>query len=157
MESKVLAVFKTNCGEFTVELYSKQAPITVKNFISLATAGFYNNTIFHRVIADFMIQGGDPEGTGFGGSEETIPDEFAPGLDFNEPGVLAMANAGPNTGSSQFFVTVAPTPWLLRHHSIFGKVVENYDIVELISKTPTDGLDKPIETVVLEQVEIINK
>ena len=104
-----------------------------------------------------MIQGGDPQGTGFGGSDEMIPDEFGPGLDFSEPGVLAMANAGPNTGSSQFFVTVVPTPWLQNHHSIFGKVVENYDVVEAISKTATDFRDKPLEDVVLDTIEIVEK
>ena len=98
-----------------------------------------------------MIQGGDPQGTGFGGSDEMIPDEFGPGLDFNEPGVLAMANAGPNTGSSQFFVTVVPTPWLQNHHSIFGKVVEK------ISHVKTDFRDKPLEDVVVETIQIVEK
>lgn len=156
-DTKTYAVFKTNCGDFTVELFAQQAPITVENFIKLATSGFYDKTIFHRIIADFMIQGGDLEGTGFGGSEETIPDEFAPDLNFNEPGMLAMANAGPNTGSSQFFVTVVPTPWLFRHHSIFGKVVEQYEVVEKISKVKTDAMDKPVSDVLLETVQIITK
>jgi len=104
-----------------------------------------------------MIQGGDPTGTGCGGSKQTIPDEFGPGLDFSEPGVLAMANAGPNTGSSQFFVTVVPTPWLQNHHSIFGKVVKDYDVVEGISKVKTNFADKPLEDVVLNTVKIVTE
>lgn len=117
-EKKLLAHFDTNQGTFTIELFPDKAPITVANFRKLAESKFYDGTIFHRIIANFMIQGGDPQGTGFGGSDETIPDEFGEGLDFSQPGVLAMANAGPNTGSSQFFVTVVPTPWLQNHHSI---------------------------------------
>ncbi|WP_289001548.1 peptidylprolyl isomerase [uncultured Megasphaera sp.] len=150
-ENKVYAVFKTNNGDFTVELFPDKAPITVENFRKLAESNFYDGTIFHRIIGDFMIQGGDPQGTGFGGSDEMIPDEFGPGLDFNEPGVLAMANAGPNTGSSQFFVTVVPTPWLQNHHSIFGKVVEK------ISHVKTDFRDKPLEDVVVETIQIVEK
>ena len=103
-----------------------------------------------------MIQGGDPEGTGYGGSDEMIPDEFDPSLTFAEPGVLAMANAGPNTGSSQFFVTVVPTPWLQNHHSIFGKVVKNYDVVEALSQVPTNRFDRPLDDVVLETVAIMD-
>ena len=156
-ENKVYAVFKTNNGDFTVELFPDKAPITVENFRKLAESNFYDGTIFHRIIGDFMIQGGDPQGTGFGGSDEMIPDEFGPGLDFNEPGVLAMANAGPHTGSSQFFVTVVPTPWLQNHHSIFGKVVENYDVVEKISHVKTDFRDKPLEDVVVETIQIVEK
>ena len=156
-ENKVYAVFKTNNGDFTVELFPDKAPITVENFRKLAESNFYDGTIFHRIIGDFMIQGGDPQGTGFGGSDEMIPDEFGQGLDFNEPGVLAMANAGPNTGSSQFFVTVVPTPWLQNHHSIFGKVVENYDVVEKISHVKTDFRDKPLEDVVVETIQIVEK
>ncbi|WP_301860444.1 peptidylprolyl isomerase [uncultured Megasphaera sp.] len=150
----VYAVFQTNRGDFTVQLFPEQAPITVANFKKLAESGFYDGTIFHRVIQDFMIQGGDPEGTGFGGSDEMIPDEFDPSLTFAEPGVLAMANAGPNTGSSQFFVTVVPTPWLQNHHSIFGKVVKDYDVVEGISRVKTNRADKPLEDVVLNTVKI---
>ena len=150
-ENKVYAVFKTNNGDFTVELFPDKEPITVENFRKLAESNFYDGTIFHRIIGDFMIQGGDPQGTGFGGSDEMIPDEFGPGLDFNEPGVLAMANAGPNTGSSQFFVTVVPTPWLQNHHSIFGKVVEK------ISHVKTDFRDKPLEDVVVETIQIVEK
>lgn len=153
-DNKTYAVFKTNHGDFTVELFAEKAPITVENFVKLAKDKFYDGTIFHRIIADFMIQGGDQTGTGRGGSEQTIPDEFGQGLDFSQPGILAMANAGPNTGSSQFFVTVVPTPWLQNHHSIFGKVVKNYDVVEKISGVQTDFADKPLEDVVLNTVEI---
>lgn len=156
-DNKTYAVFQTNRGDFTVELFADKAPITVENFVNLAKSGFYDGTIFHRIIADFMIQGGDPTGTGCGGSKQTIPDEFGPGLDFSEPGVLAMANAGPNTGSSQFFVTVVPTPWLQNHHSIFGKVVKDYDVVEGISRVKTDFSDKPLEDVVLNTVKIVTE
>lgn len=156
-DNKTYAVFQTNRGDFTVELFADKAPITVENFVNLAKSGFYDGTIFHRIIADFMIQGGDPTGTGCGGSKQTIPDEFGLGLDFSEPGVLAMANAGPNTGSSQFFVTVVPTPWLQNHHSIFGKVVKDYDVVEGISRVKTDFADKPLEDVVLNTVKIVTE
>ena len=107
MADTVYAVFKTNHGDFTVELFPDKAPITVANFRKLAESGFYDGTIFHRIIPQFMIQGGDPEGTGYGGSDEMIPDEFDPSLTFAEPGVLAMANAGPGTNGSQFFIVQA--------------------------------------------------
>ncbi len=148
------ATFNTNMGTFKVRLYGSKAPITVKNFEYLVKQGFYKGLTFHRVIDGFMIQGGDPEGTGFGGSNNMIPDEFAPGLTFAEPGILAMANAGPNTGRSQFFITVIPTPWLQNHHSIFGKVIENYDVVERISKVKTNSADRPLNDVVLESLSI---
>ena len=149
-----IATIKTNHGDMRIKLFPEHAPKTVANFIALSKDGYYDGVIFHRIIKDFMIQGGDPEGTGFGGSDEMIPDEFAPGLTFAEPGILAMANAGPNTGSSQFFITVVPTPWLQNHHSIFGKVVENYDVVEKISRVKTSGADRPVQDVVLESVVI---
>ena len=151
------ATIKTNHGDIVVQLFPEQAPKTVENFVALAEKGYYNGVIFHRVIPEFMIQGGDPTGTGCGGSKQTIPDEFGPGLDFSEPGILAMANAGPNTGSSQFFVTVVPTPWLQNHHSIFGKVVKDYDVVEGISRVKTDFSDKPLEDVVLNTVKIVTE
>jgi peptidyl-prolyl cis-trans isomerase len=154
MADTLYAHFKTSEGDFTVELFADKSPITVDNFKKLADNKFYDGTIFHRVIKDFMIQGGDPEGTGFGGSNNMIPDEFAPGLTFAEPGILAMANAGPNTGRSQFFITVIPTPWLQNHHSIFGKVIENYDVVERISKVKTNSADRPLNDVVLESLSI---
>ena len=154
MADTLYAHFKTSEGDFTVELFADKSPITVDNFKKLADNKFYDGTIFHRVIKDFMIQGGDPEGTGFGGSNNMIPDEFAPGLTFAGPGILAMANAGPNTGRSQFFITVIPTPWLQNHHSIFGKVIENYDVVERISKVKTNSADRPLNNVVLESLSI---
>lgn len=154
MADTLYAHFKTSEGDFTVELFADKSPITVDNFKKLADNKFYDGTIFHRIIKDFMIQGGDPEGTGFGGSNNMIPDEFAPGLTFAEPGILAMANAGPNTGRSQFFITVIPTPWLQNHHSIFGKVIENYDVVERISKVKTNSADRPLNDVVLESLSI---
>ena len=153
-EKKVVADFKTNHGSFTIELFADKAPITAGNFRKLAESGFYDGTIFHRVIRGFMIQGGDPEGTGYGGSKDVIPDEFGDGLTFDETGILAMANAGPNTGRSQFFITVAPTPWLQNHHAIFGKVTEHYDVVQTISRASTDWRDKPVEDVVVEKITI---
>lgn len=153
-EKKVFADFKTNHGSFTIELFADKAPITVGNFRKLAESGFYDGTIFHRVIRGFMIQGGNPEGTGYGGSKDVIPDEFGDGLTFDESGILAMANAGPNTGRSQFFITVAPTPWLQNHHAIFGKVTEHYDVVQTISRASTDWRDKPVEDVVVEKITI---
>ena len=151
------AVFETSMGTFKCRLDTKNAPLTTKNFIDLSKKGFYNGLTFHRVIDGFMIQGGDPKGNGTGGPGYTIKDEFSPELKHNRPGTLSMANAGPNTGSSQFFVTVVPTPWLQNHHSIFGKVVENYDVVEAISKTATDFRDKPLEDVVIDTIEIVEK
>ena len=128
------AVFKTTAGDFTVELFKDKAPGTVGNFVNLTRKGFYDGTIFHRVIPGFMIQGGDPNGDGTGGQGDEIKDEFHPSLMHDQPGTLSMANRGPNTGGSQFFITVAPTPWLDGKHAIFGKVIAGYDIVEKISQ-----------------------
>jgi cyclophilin family peptidyl-prolyl cis-trans isomerase len=153
-KNALYAVFHTNNGDFSVELFPEAAPATVENFKKLAESGFYNGTVFHRVISEFMIQGGDPEGTGRGGPGYVIEDEFGPGLTFNEPGVLAMANAGPNTGGSQFFITVVPTPWLQNHHAIFGQVIDNYDVVQALSNVPTDQFDRPADKVVIESLEI---
>ena len=154
MENKI-ALFNTNMGNFKAELYKDKAPITVGNFIKLAEKGFYNGLTFHRVIPDFMIQGGCPHGTGRGGPGYTIRDEFTSGLKHDSPGVLSMANAGPNTGGSQFFITVKPTPWLDGHHSIFGKVVEGFDIVEKISKLQTGRNDKPLTDVKINYIKIL--
>ena len=148
------AKFETNKGSFTAELYEDKAPRTAGNFIDLAKKGYYDGLKFHRVIPDFMIQGGCPQGTGTGGPGYTIPDEFHPTLRHDTPGMLSMANAGPNTGGSQFFVTVAATPWLDRKHAIFGKVIDGYDVVEGISKVKRDARDKPAEDVVMEKVTI---
>ena len=149
-----IAVFETNHGTFEIELFEDKAPITVKNFIDLAEKGFYNGLIFHRVIDGFMIQGGDPNGMGTGGPGYTIPDEFHKDLKHDSEGVLSMANAGPNTGGSQFFITLAATPWLDGHHSVFGKVVKGMDVVREIGKVDTDFQDKPLAKVVMEKVTI---
>lgn len=149
-----IAVFETNHGTFEIELFEDKAPITVKNFIDLAEKGFYNGLIFHRVIDGFMIQGGDPNGTGTGGPGYVIPDEFHKDLKHDGEGVLSMANAGPNTGGSQFFITLAATPWLDGHHSVFGKVVKGMDVVREIGKVDTDFQDKPLAKVVMEKVTI---
>lgn len=149
-----IAVFETNHGMFEIELFEDKAPITVKNFIDLAEKGFYDGLIFHRVIDGFMIQGGDPNGMGTGGPGYTIPDEFHKDLKHDSEGVLSMANAGPNTGGSQFFITLAATPWLDGHHSVFGKVVKGMDVVREIGKVDTDFQDKPLAKVVMEKVTI---
>ena len=149
-----IAVFETNHGTFEIELFEDKAPITVKNFIDLAEKGFYDGLIFHRVIDGFMIQGGDPNGTGTGGPGYVIPDEFHKDLKHDGEGVLSMANAGPNTGGSQFFITLAATPWLDGHHSVFGKVVKGMDVVREIGKVDTDFQDKPLAKVVMEKVTI---
>jgi len=127
------AVFRTDKGEFRVLLYANRAPKTVNNFVFLARQGFYNGTSFHRVIKDFMAQGGDPTGTGMGGPGYTFEDEFDPTLKFDGPGYLAMANSGPNTNGSQFFITFAATPWLNGEHTIFGKVTEGMDVVRSLT------------------------
>lgn len=147
--------FITNKGTFVAEMFEDKAPLTTKNFIDLTEKGFYNGTIFHRVIEDFMIQGGDPTGTGMGGPGYKIKDEFGPGLKHDDEGILSMANAGPNTGGSQFFITLAPTPWLNGHHAIFGKIVEGMDVVRLIGVVPTDFRDRPREAVIMEKVEVV--
>ena len=147
--------FKTNKGVFVAEMFEDKAPLTTKNFIELVEKGFYDGIIFHRVIDGFMIQGGDPTGTGMGGPGYKIKDEFGEGLKHDDEGILSMANAGPNTGGSQFFITLAPTPWLNGHHAIFGKVVEGMDVVRLIGVVPTDFRDRPREAVTMEKVEVV--
>ena len=147
--------FTTNKGEFIVEMFEDKAPKTTKNFIELTEKGFYNGVVFHRVIDGFMIQGGDPTGTGMGGPGYKIDDEFGEGLQHDDEGILSMANAGPNTGGSQFFITLVPTPWRNGHHAIFGKVVEGMDIVRLIGVVPTDFRDRPKDPVIMETVEVI--
>lgn len=147
--------FTTNKGVFVAEMFEDKAPLTTKNFIELVEKGFYDGIIFHRVIDGFMIQGGDPTGTGMGGTGYKIKDEFGEGLKHDDEGILSMANAGPNTGGSQFFITLAPTPWLNGHHAIFGKVVEGMDVVRLIGVVPTDFRDRPREAVTMEKVEVV--
>ena len=148
------AVFTTNMGTFEIKLATDLAPNTCANFISLAEKDFYDNLIFHRVIAGFMIQGGDPAGNGTGGPGYAIKDEFNPALRHDAPGVLSMANSGPNTGGSQFFITVAATPWLDGHHAVFGKVTKGMEVVDKISIVPTNYQDKPIHPVVIEKITI---
>ncbi|MGI8619048.1 MAG: peptidylprolyl isomerase [Gemmatimonadaceae bacterium] len=148
------AQIDTNLGTFKVELFEDRAPKTTKNFIDLAEKGFYNGVIFHRVIKGFMIQGGDPKGTGTGGPGYMIPDEFHPELKHDSAGILSMANAGPNSGGSQFFITLAPTAWLDGKHAVFGKVVDGMDVIEKIGTTPTAPGDRPKTNVVMEKVTI---
>ena len=147
--------FTTNKGVFVAEMFEDKAPLTTKNFIELVEKGFYDGIIFHRVIDGFMIQGGDPTGTGMGGPGYKIKDDFGEGLKHDDEGILSMANAGPNIGGSQFFITLAPTPWLNGHHAIFGKVVEGMDVVRLIGVVPTDFRDRPREAVTMEKVEVV--
>lgn len=149
-----IAEFDTSKGNFKIELYADKTPLTVGNFVKLVDQGFYNGLIFHRVIPNFMVQTGCPHGTGRGGPGYTIRDEFHPDLKHDCPGILSMANAGPDTGGSQFFITVAPTPWLDKHHAIFGKVVEDYEVVEGISKVDKDRMDKPLQDIKINSVTI---
>jgi cyclophilin family peptidyl-prolyl cis-trans isomerase len=152
-----IAEFSTNMGLFKVELYNDKAPVTVGNFKKLVDQGFYNGLIFHRVIPNFMIQTGCPQGTGYGGPGYTIRDEIDRSLK-HEKGTMSMANTGrPNTGGSQFFITVTPTPWLDGKHAIFGKVTEGMDIVEQISKVERGRNDKPLKNIVINKVKIIDK
>ncbi len=141
-------VLETNQGKIVVKLFADKAPKAVENFVGLAKKGYYNGIIFHRVIKGFMIQGGDPAGTGMGGESlwgGQFEDEVSPDLQFDKKGILAMANAGPGTNGSQFFITVAPTPWLNMRHTIFGEVVEGYDVVEKIENTAVGSADKPVK------------
>ena len=142
----------TNQGTFRIELFDDQAPNTTANFRALAEKGFYNGVKFHRVIENFMIQGGCPEGTGRGGPGYTIDDEFHPELRHEAEGILSMANAGPNTGGSQFFITLVATPWLDNRHAVFGRVVDGIDVIRKIGSIATDGGDRPTEDVVIQEV-----
>ena len=153
-QAKYTADIHTNHGSITVDLFASEAPVTVNSFVFLARQGFYDGVIFHRVIPNFMIQGGDPTGTGTGGPGYTFEDEFVPSLSFDGAGLLAMANAGPGTNGSQFFITVAPTPHLTGYHTIFGKVTLGQEVVETISEAGTDRTDRPLEDVVIRTIEI---
>jgi len=163
-------VFETSLGEITCELFSDKAPKTVANFIGLASGtkeftdaktgraakrAFYDGLIFHRVIPEFMIQGGCPQGTGMGGPGYRFEDECVKDLGFDRPGKLAMANAGPNTNGSQFFITLAPTTWLNGKHTIFGQVVKGQEVVEKIAAVPRDRQDRPKTPVVLSTAKIV--
>src|SRR5229473_1639500 len=168
MTNMLTATLRTNQGTVVVRLFPDHAPKTVRNFVDLAEGSrewtdprtrqaggkLYNGTIFHRVIPDFMIQGGDPLGTGTGGPGYKFADEFHPDLAFDRPYLLAMANAGPGTNGSQFFITTVPTPHLNRKHTIFGEVIEGSDVVDEISRVRTSRGDRPVEDVVLESVQI---
>jgi cyclophilin family peptidyl-prolyl cis-trans isomerase len=145
----------TTMGSIEIELFMDRAPKTAGNFKTLTQKGFYNGLIFHRVIDGFMLQGGCPKGTGTGGPGYEIPDEFGPGLKHSSEGMLSMANSGPNTGGSQFFITLAATPWLDGKHAIFGKVVKGIEVVRAIGKVKTDGSDRPLTPVKIKQVSII--
>jgi cyclophilin family peptidyl-prolyl cis-trans isomerase len=153
-EARPSAVFDTSMGSFRIELFSDLAPKTCRSFMDLAERNFYDGVIFHRVIDSFMIQGGDPTGTGTGGPGYTIPDEFAPGLAHDSEGILSMANAGPNTGGSQFFITLAATPWLDGKHAIFGRVTEGMDVVRAIGKVRTASNDRPTVDVTIKKLTI---
>ncbi len=131
-KKKYTAVIHTEKGDITLKLHADKTPMTVNNFVFLARAGFYDGTIFHRVISNFMVQGGDPTGTGRGGPGYKFADEFHPSLRHDKPGILSMANAGPGTNGSQFFITHVPTPWLDNKHSIFGQVTQGMDVVNAI-------------------------
>lgn len=148
---------ETTMGTIKIKLYTDKAPITTANIKKLVNEGFYDGILFHRVIDGFMIQGGDPSGTGAGGSKETIPDEFGPGLKHSKAGILSMANRGPNTGSSQFFITLAATPWLDGKHAIFGEVIEGMDVVNKIGKVKTGPNDKPVTDVKMTKVTLTDK
>ena len=154
----LVATISTNMGDIGIQLFPDKAPKTVENFVGLATEGYYNGVIFHRIIDDFMIQGGDPTGTGSGGESffgGPFEDEFNSELKHSEPGILSMANAGPNTNGSQFFITLVPTPWLDGHHSIFGKVISGMDVVKSIGKVATSKpFDKPLKDVVMNKVTV---
>lgn len=166
------AIFETSMGNITCQLFEKEAPKTVANFVGLAEGTkewidpktgqkvkkrFYDGLIFHRVIPDFMIQGGDPLGRGTGGPGYRFEDEFHPDLKFDRPGRLAMANAGPNTNGSQFFITEVPTPHLNNRHTIFGQCNEGLDVVQKIARVPTDPMDRPLNGVVIKKLTILRK
>jgi peptidyl-prolyl cis-trans isomerase A (cyclophilin A) len=166
------AHFDTSLGTFTAELFETEVPKTVANFVGLAEGTkewkhpktgerhkkpFYDGIIFHRVIDGFMLQGGDPLGQGYGGPGYQFEDEFHPSLRHDRPGILSMANAGPNSNGSQFFVTLGPTPHLDRKHSVFGRVVSGLDVVEKIGHVPTDGNDRPKTPVVINKLTIEKK
>lgn len=147
-------LLQTTMGDVKIELFEGTMPITAGNFRKLVEEGFYDGTIFHRVIAGFMIQGGDPKGTGFDGPGYTIRDEFTPD-NRNARGTISMANAGPNTGGSQFFINMVDNRGLDRKHPVFGKVVGGMDVVDAISRTPTDGEDRPRTKVAIRRASLL--
>ena len=146
---------ETTLGTIEADLFAKEAPKTVENFVKLAKSGFYDGIIFHRVIPGFMIQTGDPTGTGRGDPGYKFNDEFSPNLRHDKPGVFSMANSGPNTNGSQFFITEVPTPWLDNRHSIFGQVTNGMEIVHAIANVPRGRSDKPLEKVAMTKVSVM--
>ncbi len=157
MKENVFVTLKTNRGDIKVKLFPKIAPKACENFVGLSKKGYYDGITFHRVIKDFMIQGGDPTGSGCGGESiwgRPFADEFDPQTTFDREGLLAMANAGPGTNGSQFFITTVPTPWLNMHHTIFGEVVEGFDTVKKIENCKTGFMDKPAEEQKILSVEV---
>lgn len=156
-DKQTVAVIQTNMGTIEIELFANKTPKTVENFVGLANKGYYNGVIFHRVIDKFMIQGGDPTGTGRGGESlwgGKFEDEIVADLKHEGEGILSMANAGPNTNGSQFFITLVPTPWLDGKHTVFGKVIKGMDVVRAIGKVQTNQQDRPLKDVVMEKVTI---
>ena len=168
--ARTLAQFDTTMGKFTVELFADKTPKTVANFVGLAEGSkewthpgtkekkkgvpYYDGVMFHRIIEGFVIQGGDPLGKGHGGPGYNFEDEFHPSLKHDTMGILSMANAGPNTNGSQFFITLGPTPHLDRRHSVFGKVIEGLDVIKAIGVAKTDSQDKPVTPIVMNKVTI---
>lgn len=146
--------FQTSLGTMRAEIFLDKVPVTAQNFLTLVKKGFYDGLIFHRVIPGFMIQAGCPNGTGTGGPGYAIRDEFHPSLRHDGPGILSMANAGPNTGGSQFFITVAPAPWLNGKHAIFGRLLSGEDVAEKIVSVPRDGRDRPRTPVRIERITV---
>jgi cyclophilin family peptidyl-prolyl cis-trans isomerase len=155
MTGKHTVVLKTSKGDITLELDADLAPMTVTNFVTLANQGYYKDLTFHRVIPDFMIQTGDPDGTGMGGPGYKFNDEFSPKLKHDKPGILSMANSGPNSNGSQFFITEVATPWLDKKHSVFGQVVKGMDVVKKIAAAPRDYNDKPKTPIAMKKVTIL--
>ncbi|MCH7771686.1 MAG: peptidylprolyl isomerase [Bacteroidetes bacterium] len=156
-DSITVAIIKTNMGTIEIELFADKTPKTVENFVGLAEKGYYNGVVFHRIIKKFMIQSGDPTGTGRGGASlwgGKFEDEFVSDLKHDIPGILSMANSGPNTNGSQFFITLIATPWLDGKHTIFGKVINGIDVVYAIGEVKTAAGDKPVNEVVMEKVTI---
>ncbi len=153
--AKYSAVIRTTMGNMEIELFAERSPVTVNNFIFLANDGFYDGIIFHRVIPSFMIQGGDPTGTGRGGPGYKFQDEFAASLIFDEPGKLAMANSGPNTNGSQFFVTTVPTPHLNGAHTIFGRVIQGQEVADAISLADTVPGNRPVTPILILGIDIL--
>ncbi len=154
-EGVVKVKIETTLGEIDAELYAGEAPRTVYNFVKLAKKGFYDGIIFHRVIPGFMIQTGDPTGTGMGGPGYQFPDEFSSKLRHDKAGIFSMANSGPNTNGSQFFITEAPTPWLDGKHSVFGQVTQGLEVVHAIASARRDARDKPLEQIEMKRVTIV--